>query len=154
MIQSYRGDIFEAPVDIIIHQTNCFNTMGTGIAKEIKKRYPRAAQVDRLTEKGDYKKLGLFTVAMPDAKQDRYIINLYGQFFYGRNKCYTDYKALKRGFENVRSWLESMEMIDAVVGIPFGIGCGNAGGDWKTVKEIIFDVFNKSKIQVLICQIN
>src|SRR3954462_12210839 len=101
MIEIHEGSIFEAPIDIIIHQCNCQNTMGKGIAKEIKKRYPRAAAVDRMTQKGDYKKLGQFTFADADENQKQMVINLYGQFRYGRDKRYTDYKAVRRGLENI-----------------------------------------------------
>jgi hypothetical protein len=39
--------------------------------------------------------------------------------------------------------------------LPYGLGCGLAGGDWKVVYEIIRDVFTPAsdKIAVIICKI-
>jgi O-acetyl-ADP-ribose deacetylase (regulator of RNase III) len=47
--------------DVIIHGVNCFNTMGGGIAREIRERYPMVASVDMETVRGDYRKLGTWT---------------------------------------------------------------------------------------------
>jgi O-acetyl-ADP-ribose deacetylase (regulator of RNase III) len=153
MITNYEGDIFNAPVDIIVHQSNCFCTMGSGIAKEIKKRYPRAYEADRVTPRGDIKKLGHFSFALANKDQERTIINLYGQYSYGKEpKQYTDYKALIRGFENLHSFLIKMNMQDKIIGIPYKIGSDRGGGDWPTVEGIINSIFSTSPIKVLICK--
>ena len=55
-------DLAEAgEFDIIIHGCNCFNTMGGGIAREIRERYPEVSTVDSKTVSGDYSKLGNWT---------------------------------------------------------------------------------------------
>ena len=57
-------DLAEAgDFDIIVQGCNCFCAMGSGIAKEIRNRYPEAWQVDYDTEMGDMFKLGTFTSA-------------------------------------------------------------------------------------------
>lgn len=50
-------------VSVIAHQTNCFNTMNSGVAKAIRQLYPEAYFADCKTVKGDYKKLGGFSMA-------------------------------------------------------------------------------------------
>ena len=153
MIKMHEGDIFEAPVDIIIHQCNCFNTMGSGIAKTIAKRYPRAAEVDRMTKRGDKSKLSQFTVAQADKKQDKTIINLYAQYNFGKShKLFTNYGALSLGLWNIKEWIGKMSFENQVIGIPFGLGCGKGGGSWMIVEKLIKDVFEKSEIKVLICK--
>ena len=55
-------DLAEAgEFDIVVQGCNCFNTMGGGIAREIRERYPVAARVDMETKQGDYQKLGTWT---------------------------------------------------------------------------------------------
>ena len=39
------GNLLDAPVDYICHQVNCQGRMGSGIAKQIKKRWPRVYEV-------------------------------------------------------------------------------------------------------------
>lgn len=151
MIEIYQGDIFEPPIDIVIHQANCMNTMGAGIAKEIRKRYPRAYDVDQMTKKGDIKKLGQFTFAAPDENQKQWVINLYGQFAYGRDKQYTNYIAIASGLRNILSWIEKMGLENQIIGIKEGMGCKNAGGDWEIVFGLIKEIFENSKVKVFIC---
>lgn len=43
----------------LIHGCNCFNSMGAGIAKEVKQRIKGAYQLDQKTKKGDSRKLGI-----------------------------------------------------------------------------------------------
>lgn len=150
MIYYREIDIFNAPVEIIVHQANCFCTMGSGIAKEIKKRYPRAFLVDKNTVKGDAKKLGQFTVALANKNQDKTIINLYGQYAYGKQQMHTNYLALTKGFNNIKDFLNKFNP-KAKVGIPHNIGCGLGGGDWSVVEGIIQSVFRNSDIEILIC---
>jgi O-acetyl-ADP-ribose deacetylase (regulator of RNase III) len=152
MVEIYKGDIFEAPIDIVIHQANCQCVMGAGIAKEIRRRYPRAYEVDQMTKKGDVKKLGQFTFALADEKQKQTVVNLYGQYRYGRDQQYTNYVAVTSGLRNILSWIEKMGLEKSVIGIKEGMGCRNAGGNWEIVLGLIKEVFENSKVKVLICK--
>ena len=40
MIKHVKADIFTTDCDIIVHQVNCYGVMGSGIAKQVKERYP------------------------------------------------------------------------------------------------------------------
>lgn len=68
--------------DVIGHGCNCFMNFGAGLAKEIKRAFPRAYSVDcSYGSKGDAKKLGTVSIAHYD-KLD--IVNCYSQHSYGR----------------------------------------------------------------------
>jgi len=41
-----------------------------------------------------------------------------------------------------------------VVGVPYGISCGLAGGNWKIIKAIIEDIFLDSMIECYIVKFN
>src|SRR5690606_36634049 len=88
---------FEGKFDYIIHGCNCFCTMESGIAKEIKERIPDAWQEDQWTEKGDRSKLGTYTMVNVPT-HGFYVINAYTQYNYGRDKnvVYFNYEALYR----------------------------------------------------------
>lgn len=119
--------------------------MGSGIAKEIRKRYPKAYELDCQTKRGDEKKLGQFTCALQNSKQNKTIFNLYSQYKYGRDgKQYTDYQAMETGLIAIRDFLIKMNMQDQVIGIPYLMGCGLGGGDWKVVEKIISFVFSST----------
>lgn len=154
MVENYEGDIFTAPVSVILQSCNCFHTMGSGIAKEIKVRYPRAYQADCLTPRGDRKKLGQFSLSGPADDQPFWICNIYSQFNFGRDKRYVEYDKFYECMENVKNWLLKMEFAAPVsVGIPYKISSVNAGGDWEKIQQIIRLVFEKEeKIKILVCK--
>lgn len=82
-----KGNIFDlaeqGKFDVVVHGCNCFCTMGKGIAKEVKTRYPWVYEVDLKTHKGDSDKLGTFSEGGVISKTGEFvIINAYTQFHY------------------------------------------------------------------------
>ena len=120
--------------DIIIHGCNCFNTMKSGIAKEIAERIPQAVYADGQTIKGDKNKLGTWTSTYYGEKF--MVVNAYTQYNYGRNPdpnvIYFDYNAFDKFLVNYREFLFDTD----VVGFP-KIGAGLAKGDWDRISEMI-----------------
>lgn len=147
MIKTQVIDIFEAPVNAIAHQCNCYHVMGGGIAREIKDRYPEAYDADLSTEIGP-KKLGSFSAAV--AGDNKLILNCYTQNNYGAG-CHTNYDSVRECFLDIKSKLPTEHSY--TLGIPYGYGCGLAGGDWNIVSQIIYDVFGDAKFNVLICKL-
>ena len=124
-------DAFDAnEVQTIIHGCNCFRSFGAGIAKSIKKRYPKAYEADLNTGHGDKNKLGHYSYAK--LSDDKTIINAYTQYAYGGNKVNVDYDAISKVFELINK--DFANHIN--IGIPT-IGAGLAGGDWNIISDII-----------------
>jgi len=153
MIQEIEADIFKTPSDCLMHQCNCFCTMGAGLAREIKRRIPEAYRIDaRNGRKGDDSKLG--TVSYAEVISDRYshikyVANMYAQFDYGRGKCYTNYAAFSLCITRVLQDLPSRRIFT----IPYKIGCGYGGGDWNTILGILKANFESSSRKTLkICK--
>lgn len=149
MLKEVNGnllDLFDAgKFDYIIHGCNCFNTLadGTanGIAGQIGDRYPEAKKADSETRKGDWNKLGDYSLAKTE-KGD--IINLYTQYRPGKN---FEYGSLVAGLERIQ-WLFDEKEDETRIGIPL-IGCGIGGGDWNIVKQIIEDYLGDYDITVV-----
>lgn len=147
MIFNENGSIFDSKeVTHIIHQANLYHTFGSGIAAEIKKRFPEAYEADKLTTKGDKKRLGTFSFAKSKGIT---IVNLYSQNGIGGTDRRTDYVALLAGLEKIREWVPTTHK-NPVVGIPYKIGCGLANGDWNIVRPIIEGTFSKIHYKVVI----
>lgn len=119
--------------NVIVHGCNCFNTMGSGIAWELKNRCPKAYKVDCNTVRGDKSKLGTFTSALVGNRL--VVINAYTQYDYHRvpGRVNADYGAIKSVFETLNFMYGGS---GHKIGIPL-IGAGLAGGDWEVIKEII-----------------
>lgn len=115
--------------DIIVHGCNCQNTMGSGIAREIRTRYPGAYLVDCRTKANDMDKLGTYT------KYDTgtfTIVNAYTQFDYlPRGIDHFDYD----GFTKICGQLAT-DYPNAKFGFPY-IGMGLAGGNETYIMAIL-----------------
>lgn len=72
-----------------------------------------------------------------------YVVGIYGQLKYGHDGPYTNYIALQRGMQAVAKMAEEKHL---PVYLPYGIGCGLAGGDWAVVKELIYRSLPKATI--------
>lgn len=122
-----RGDF-----DVVIQGCNCFNTMGGGIAKEIRERYPQAAQVDGYTERGDYTKLGTWTTAAVVNPETAFIIvNAYTQFDMSTGEDVFEYTAFELILQKVVRLYGNYS-----IGLPY-IGMGLAGGDKERIIPMI-----------------
>ena len=119
---------------LLIHGANCQNAMGSGIAKDIRDNFSQAYQADRMTRKGDLKKMGTYTFAsIPTAnKSNLTIINAYTQFRYSRNPgLHVDYEKTRKVMRSINSDFKERKVI-----IP-KIGAGLANGCWITLSNII-----------------
>lgn len=118
--------------DVIVHGCNCFNTMGGGIAREIRERYPDASRVDSQTIRGDYNKLGTFT-KVDIAQQGRVftIVNAYTQYKMSNGEDVFEYTAFQLILEKL-AYLYGGRRI----GLPY-IGMGLAGGDRDLILAMI-----------------
>ena len=118
--------------DVIVHGCNCFNTMGAGIAKTIKKHFPEAYEEDCKTKKGDEGKLGEYTSYTYQTEHGELtVVNGYTQYKFWGSGSQLDYPALRCVFAKIKE-----DFPDKRIGFPM-IGAGLAGGDWNKIKEII-----------------
>ena len=145
MIKTVRGSILDAREKYICHQVNCRNAMGSGLAKALYEKWPRVktsyhAVASEFTS-SPQELLGKFQLVY--VEDDQYVINVYGQLDYGRDKSvvYTDYDALRRAFTG-------MAQLDGDFAFPYGFGCGLANGDWRTVYGLIQECFQHSNVTI------
>ncbi|MBO8171583.1 MAG: macro domain-containing protein [Bacillaceae bacterium] len=132
-----KGDLLESDCDVIAHQCNCFKTMGAGIARQIKKRYPEAYKADTELPLSAEERLGKISVAHHPG-ENRYIVNLYGQYNYSGPGPLTDYPKLESSLQEMFRYFQNQPDFDRLkFGVPYMIGCGLAGGDWNIVSEML-----------------
>lgn len=143
MIKAVEGNILAAKEDIIGHQVNGRFVMGSGLAWQIRNKYPKAYEeyLDLKPYAARMSMLG--RVQLVEINKERYVANIFGQQGYGRDKQYTDYEALENGLSKLK--VVAMEN-ELSIALPHGIGCGLAGGDWEVVYETIERVFNDYEV--------
>lgn len=152
-------------INAIAHSCNTRNIMGAGIAKQIKSRFPQAYEADteayntEYDENGQYVNwLGKFSKAeinskfLPDDKG--YIYNMYTQASVGAGRQ-VSYEVFWQALKRVEQDLLTIdEGNPPVLGLPYQISCGLAGGSWGIIKAIIDDIFLDSPIKCYIVKLN
>ena len=144
MLKHAKGNLIdmaeEGLFDVLVHGCNCQNTMGSGIAKEIRERYPEAYDADTLATKqwkNPVAKLGNFSTYATIGKGKPFIIvNAYTQVnFMPRGVDHFEYESFKL---ILRKLLEIGPSQDITVryGLPY-IGMGLAGGDKDRIIAMI-----------------
>jgi O-acetyl-ADP-ribose deacetylase (regulator of RNase III) len=155
MIKHIKCDIFKSGADVICHQVNCQGVMGSGIAKQVKEKYPwvYGTYRDFVFDKYGQKKNSIALLGRSlkvFINETTVIENLFGQDTYGReSKIYTDYSALETALRIVK-----LRSAGKTIAIPYLIGCARGGGDWNIVYKMIEDIFGDSDCDVLICEYN
>lgn len=135
-MKTIKGDITEIKSGIIVHQVNCQNRIGAGVAGAIIKKYPKVQKsyswlFTKMSKEDIYCKYQPVPVT-----DDLTVINLFTQFYYGNPK--------KTGkiYTNTKSLVQNLKLIcdrypDKEIYIPERIGCGLGGADWdKLVKQL------------------
>lgn len=140
MIKHVTGDIFKSGVDVILHQVNCQGAMNSGVARQVREKYPEVYdEYKRLCNTVYKNPCILLGVAQAIKTNDgTTIVNLFAQEAYGYDgKQYTSYEALRRAFNKVRDCYK-----DKSIAIPYRIGCCRGGGDWNVVYAMILSIFD------------
>lgn len=145
MITIEQGDLLQSDCHMILHQCNCQGVMGSGIAAQIKKKFPVVYEEFLLDKRKPVDKLSTSLVVRTNTKPIMLVGNLYGQYDYGReHKVYTNYMALMSAmYKAYRDGIEILDhdygltRCDIKIGIPYNLGCGLANGNWNFVYEKI-----------------
>lgn len=139
---SYKiGNILDATENIIVQQGNAQSAMGGGLAGQLVQKYPNLKTSFKKWS-SEYKtpqermgKVHVFGLYPGQTSDGKIIMTIVGQLNYGReNKLYTDYDALAEGLVYVGVVMKRMRQ---TVAIPYLIGCGLGGGEWKTVRQMV-----------------
>ena len=156
MVIQVERDLFESGADIILHQVNCQGVMGSGVAAQVRSRFPwvfaryRDKCIEHKTMKfalhRDSELLGQNQYVYID--ESNMIGNLFAQDQFGRDgKRYTDYAALEKCLRQADKDFRGKR-----IAVPHQIGCGRGGGDWAHVKNMLHEIFDNSSNTLMICK--
>lgn len=163
MIKHIKCNIFESGADVICHQVNCQSAMNSGIAKQVREKYPKVYK--EYKRRCDiYAPKAMLGTAQFVGTMAEYntpfigIFNLFGQEKFGYDgKCYTDYTSLYKCFEKVKESLHKALLLKEdkyTIAFPYLMACHRGGGDWNIVYKMIEEVFGDSDYEILICEYN
>lgn len=161
MIKVIDGDLFDTKAKFIAHQVNCQSKMGSGVALQIKKKYPHVyeeymkvcssdmlGKVQFVPINPKYISYDSGSLAVPYYEQ--WICNLFAQDTYGYDgKQYTSIKALLKCFGILKyKTFEKNNNFGATIAMPYKIGCVRGGANWGEVYAIIQEVFKDCNVEL------
>lgn len=138
MVKYVKGNLLESNCDYICHQVNCQGVMGSGIARQIKEKWPEVYWSYRDTYEimhavSRNRLLGSVDVAMINCSTQM-VLNMFAQDTCGYDGArYTSYDAFAKCLEEIALIVPR----DSTIGFPKNIGCGLGGGDWRIVSAMI-----------------
>ena len=150
------GNLLNAPVDYICHQVNCQGRMGSGIAKQIRERWPVVyqeyqAKFDAVEEEiiklcgswesqMDVSEALLGDVQFIAVGENKTVVNMFAQQYYGYDGLrYTSYDAFWACLGKIKEFIPK----GSKIGFPDHIGCGLGGANWDVIRTMIEQVLAK-----------
>jgi len=133
MITYVTGDLLGATQKVLIHGCNNHGIMGSGIARQIRARWPNVYEVYNLRYRAFGLDLGdIVPVATLDGK---IVVNCITQNGFGRDGSrYVNYDAVEQCIIKINERVADWEVSE--VALP-RIGAGLGGGDWNIIEGII-----------------
>lgn len=153
MIKIINGDLLTSNADIIAHQVNCSSAMNSGVAKQIREKYPEVFDAYKRychMHGEKYKSDLLGRCQVVETHDGKYIANLFGQLGYGYDgKQYTDLNALKRSMIMLKNMCAfSINPKKITFAFPYGLGSVRGGASWSDVYAIIEEVFEDYNVEI------
>lgn len=157
-LETVCGDLLTSKEDYIIQQCNCISVKPHGLSKYIAEKrgcdpysIRRCVGNKNLAVEKDRAIPG--TIYVKDS-----VICLFAQYGMGQPYMYNNKnKQWRDGYQNRLQWFtEALEKIPLLeptpksLGVPFKIGCGLAGGNWKQYKKILEEFSDKFGIAIKI----
>lgn len=150
------GNLLDAPVDYICHQVNCQGRMGSGIAKQIKERWPVVYEEYQKAFNNRTKEISDIFGGPTDpliagetllghsqqikVNDTQTVINMFAQQYYGYDgKRYTSYDAFWACLGGIRNSVPK----GSKIGFPAKIGCGLGGANWEVIFRMIEQVLGE-----------
>lgn len=158
MIEEVEESIFDNLPEnsVIIHQCNALGWIGTGISKEIARRWPECFSTYHnhcLWFKDGHEDEIIGTFARYEVSPTLIICNAITARNIGKARQLTDYDAwekLCRTVERQTRYVNTHTGKNWTLHIPYKIGCGTSNGLWENMMEIFERYFANSSVKLVI----
>lgn len=140
MVKYVKGNLLDSDCAYICHQVNCQGVMGSGIAKQIRERWPEVYwSYKDACEQNRSRLLGSVDIAMITCSTQT-VLNMFAQDTYGYDDTrYTSYDAFADCLKEIKLIVSK----GSTIGFPKNIGCGLGGGNWKVISALIEEILGE-----------
>lgn len=148
-IEIISGDLLEAfdrgEVTVIGHCCNTKGIMGSGLAKSIKDKYPKAYTLYKSCCDSNHQEFLLGKAQCVYLEGTfKFIFNLFGQLNFGTHARQGNYGAIAISLLNMRKQVKD----NSVIGFPYKMCSDRAGCDWQVILEMIEFIFSDCEVKI------
>lgn len=145
MLNYITGNVLDVKEGIIAHGVNCRGAFGSGVAGQIRQRFPNVYNSYMYKHNKIGWKLG--DIQLVDIIPEKLIIaNCATQDNYGRSEVHADYDAIGKCLDFLIDYCEEHSL---ALSLP-KIGAGLAGGDWKIIEKIIQEKIQGRNVNITV----
>lgn len=140
-----NGNLLDAQTTVIGHQVNCQGVMGSGVAKQIRNKWPLVFSNYQVKCQSPISPLS--DVLIVKVSDNQYIANIFGQYNYGTSgEKYTSYDALDIAFSRLKYIM--VENNFKSLAIPYKMSSDRGGADWDVVLALLNSAFKDTDITI------
>lgn len=140
------GNLLNSDAQYIAHQCNCISKNASGLAGSLFKRFPysntyetRTKYLNNCESRTKPNEVGTIEV-LGNGEDKRYVINMYAQYHPGPPQDFRgsidSYNLRRNYFFDCLRAIRNIPNLKSI-GIPYGIGCGLAKGNWPDYLALI-----------------
>ena len=136
MVHEVIGDLLSSKCQYICHQTNCQSAMNSGVAKSIRKRWPKVfkeySSLCQEAQENNFSLLG--DIQLVKVEENQIVINMFAQEYYGYDGMrYTSYDA----FWSTLGRIKTLVPKGSTIAFPYCIGSCRGGANWSVIRQMI-----------------
>lgn len=150
-VERVNGSILNSTANYIVHQCNCVTPHSKGLAEVLFEKFPWANDyLARLPTNGGKRDVAGTISVRGDGKKERFVINLFAQFYPGKPSTYESEEKRRRWFKDCLTAVSKLLASSSsssisstataapiTIAFPDGIGCTMAKGSWPKYLAMI-----------------
>ena len=147
-----KKNLFDSKANYICHQVNCLGVMGSGVALQVKEKFPQVYNKYK-TYCDTYRNELLGENLIVNVPDDTYsnginIVNMFAQYSYTRTnsskKRQTNYEA----FYNCLVGILASTTEQDIIAFPYNIGCDRGGANWRIICTMIAEILKDRNVRI------
>ena len=147
MIHFVKGNLLDSKCNLICHQVNCQGVMGSGVARQIREKWPEVynqycERVESSLTRGQDL---LGQTQAVNINENQSVVNIFGQLYYNYDgRKYTSYDAFETALYTIKKTYSNKVSI----AFPYKIASDRGGANWRVIRTMIEEILEDREVYI------